>query len=374
MRSALGARVARWSGRCSPRASRWRSIGARRRRRPRRRHRRRCSRRSADRRCRAPTPCRVGWPVLRVLSASRRSSPRLVAGLLPALRAASRRIGSRARGHAEHGQPRRAAAPRRRGHAADCADGRAARRRGAPDSHGAEPDHVRPGYDTENILALTVTAVQRDQWKDFHTQALERVAAIPGVRHVAFAWGVPLTGNNWPGDMEILGAAGPRRLAERSTLPLRAVTPDYFAVMGMRLAEGRDLPRADDDEAPRVAIDQRGVRAALLRRIERRSAARFGSPATPSKPIEIVGVVSDTRTDDAERARRSRRSTCRSGRAGAFSKHLVVRTTRRSARRSRRWCGASSRRSIRPRPSSTSRRWRRFGVSRSRRGPSRCAC
>ena len=69
-------------------------------------------------------------------------------------------------------------------------------------------ESVRPGYETENILAMTVTAVQRERWKAFHTQALDRVAAIPGVSHAAFAWGVPLTGNKWPGEMEIPGRPG----------------------------------------------------------------------------------------------------------------------------------------------------------------------
>ena len=58
-------------------------------------------------------------------------------------------------------------------------------------------DSVRPGYDTENVLAMTVTSVQGNKWKEFHQQALERVAAVPGVRNAAFAWGVPLTGNKW---------------------------------------------------------------------------------------------------------------------------------------------------------------------------------
>ena len=37
----------------------------------------------------------------------------------------------------------------------------------------------------------------------FHRQALERVAAIPGVQYAAFVWGVPLTGNNWPATFEM---------------------------------------------------------------------------------------------------------------------------------------------------------------------------
>ena len=53
---------------------------------------------------------------------------------------------------------------------------------------------------------MSVTEVQSSStWGSFHRQALERVAAIPGVQYAAFAWGVPLTGNNWPATLEIEG-------------------------------------------------------------------------------------------------------------------------------------------------------------------------
>src|SRR5262249_9526193 len=61
--------------------------------------------------------------------------------------------------------------------------------------------HVASGYRTDHIVMATVTAVQGD-WMDFHRRALERVAVLPGVDRVAFAWGVPLTGNNWPGSFD----------------------------------------------------------------------------------------------------------------------------------------------------------------------------
>jgi putative ABC transport system permease protein len=186
-------------------------------------------------------------------------------------------------------------------------------------------ERVQPGYDTEHILAMTVTTVQRGQWKDFHTRALERVAAIPGVSHVAFAWGLPLTGNKWPAEIEIPGLGSTSRVADRLDLPLRAVTPDYFSVMGMALAEGRNLQPSDDDKAPRVAV----INTALQRRyfagvnpIGR--TMRFAGDTT-GKPIEIVGVVADTRTEALSEPARPEiylslwQNT-------AFSKHMVVRT------------------------------------------------
>src|SRR5207244_13245185 len=38
---------------------------------------------------------------------------------------------------------------------------------------------LRPGYDTENILALRVKCAPRDQWKDFHAPGSERCPGPP---------------------------------------------------------------------------------------------------------------------------------------------------------------------------------------------------
>jgi hypothetical protein len=125
---------------------------------------------------------------------------------------------------------------------------------------------VRPGYDTENILAMTVTSVQRDHWKEFHTQALEQVAALPGVKHAAFVWGLPLTGNKWNGDMEIVGKATSSKLEDKIHLPLRSITPDYFEAMGIRIASGRAFRASDNSDAPPVAVINENARHALFSR------------------------------------------------------------------------------------------------------------
>ena len=96
---------------------------------------------------------------------------------------------------------------------------------------------VRPGYETERILAVTVTSVTPGQSRQFHTAVLDRVAALPGVARAAFVWGLPLTGNKWPGTMELVGQPGDGTVAGQLSLPLRSITPDYFDVMGMGLVE-----------------------------------------------------------------------------------------------------------------------------------------
>jgi putative ABC transport system permease protein len=185
-------------------------------------------------------------------------------------------------------------------------------------------DRLHPGYETEHVLAMTVTHVgAREQYRAFHEQALERVAALPGVRHAAFAWGVPLTGNSWPAELEVVGrASASSAIVDRISLPVRAVSEDYFAVMSMRLVEGRLFLPTDNGDAPQVGI----VNAAFVRR------HLGGGPAVgqqlkfpgADKPLTIVGVIADTRTErlgeppEPELYQTFRQS-------GPFSKHLVVR-------------------------------------------------
>jgi len=187
-------------------------------------------------------------------------------------------------------------------------------------------DRVRPGYDTERILAMTVTSVgPRDQSRAFHTQSLERVAALPGVSHAAYVWGLPLTGNSWPAEIEVPGrAANSSAIVDRISLPVRSVTEDYFAVMGMRLVEGRLFLPSDNGDAPPVSIvNQTFVRRYLGSSPPLGQQLRF--PGN-DKPTTIVGVIADTRT---ERLREAPEPELYASfwQNGAFSKHLVVRAT-----------------------------------------------
>ena len=92
---------------------------------------------------------------------------------------------------------------------------------------------VQSGYNIDHILTMTVTAVQGD-WNNFHTLALERVSSLSGVQGAAFAWGVPLTGNNWPGRVEIEGQPPIARPSDAVALPVRSVTPGYFDLLRLR--------------------------------------------------------------------------------------------------------------------------------------------
>jgi putative ABC transport system permease protein len=184
-------------------------------------------------------------------------------------------------------------------------------------------DRMQPGYDTENILAMTVTTMERQKSAEFHRLALERVSSVPGVVRAAFAWGVPLTGNKWPGDLQFPGQSASSNLADRVTVPLRSITQDYFDVMGMSIAEGRAFRATDVPDAPRVAI----VNQTLAKRYyagRNPVGSYFQFAGDKQKPIEIVGVVADTRTEALSQPPEPE-VYLPFWQSGAFSKHLVVR-------------------------------------------------
>jgi putative ABC transport system permease protein len=106
---------------------------------------------------------------------------------------------------------------------------------------------------------------------------------------------------------------------------MRAVTPDYFNLMGTALIDGREFRSTDDDKAPSVAI----VNQAFTDRFfpKSNSVGRrvwFGGRDKPG--IQIVGEIANGRTDDLTQAS-APEIYLPLWQAQAFSKHLVVRTT-----------------------------------------------
>ncbi len=185
---------------------------------------------------------------------------------------------------------------------------------------------VPSGYNTGHILTMSVTEVRSySEWASFHRHALERVSAIPGVQYAAFAWGVPLTGNNWPATMEIEGQPPATKESEKTALPLRAVTEDYFKLMGVGMLGGREFRSSDEGKTINVAI----VNQAFADRYFPHGnviGRKFWLNGRDKDATEIVGEVSNGRTDDLTQAA-APEVYLSLWEATAFSKHLVIRTT-----------------------------------------------
>jgi predicted permease len=100
------------------------------------------------------------------------------------------------------------------------------------------------GFDGSQVLTFTVnipSATYPDSAKRtaFWNRLQERVRTIPGVEHAGVGSCAPVSGCHW-GWLYYAEGAPPRRADEASPIVLnRAVTPEYFAAMGIRLREGR---------------------------------------------------------------------------------------------------------------------------------------
>lgn len=150
-----------------------------------------------------------------------------------------------------------------------------------------------PGFRPENVLTM-------DLYLDHgrHQELLDQVQAIPGVEKAALTY--PVLGG-WRNYFCVEGQAVPSP-EQAPTAEYRRVTTDYFAVMGIRLLQGRLFNEWDRADSQPVAI----VDETLAKRYWPEGDAvgkhlQPGDRPDSSAPwLEIVGVVGNTRNAGVE--------------------------------------------------------------------------
>jgi putative ABC transport system permease protein len=145
------------------------------------------------------------------------------------------------------------------------------------------------GFQPERVLAMNInlpdTAYPAPDARLRFFQTLEdRVAALPGVRSVAFANRMPMRGG-WSSGFQ-LGSA-----REDYECGFQAVNPGYFDTLGMRLDKGRRFTAGDRMGFPPVAI----VNEAFTRRYFAGRDAVGAEVLYRQRRVLIVGVVNDIR-------------------------------------------------------------------------------
>jgi len=112
---------------------------------------------------------------------------------------------------------------------------------------------IRPGMDPhKKLLALSIVPklhIPRAEWCD---QAIERLAALPGVRGATYARRLPLSGSGGglTARVEVPGMAP-------MGVHLNNVAANYFAVMGTRVVAGRGIDGRDRAGAPLAVVVSR---------------------------------------------------------------------------------------------------------------------
>jgi len=150
------------------------------------------------------------------------------------------------------------------------------------------------GFETEGVLTLRMSLsgpryAEPERVRDFYDDVLERVAALPGVRHSAAITRLPLEGGTSSnatidGREDSFGdAAGP-------PVEVRVATPGYFQAMGIPLLAGRTLRPGDGPSGlPGVVVNR--TMAELCWPGEDPIGKRFGFDALGK--VAVVGVVDD---------------------------------------------------------------------------------
>ena len=164
---------------------------------------------------------------------------------------------------------------------------------------------VQPGFETDSVLAVNVPVVSfgrtPEQVRGFYRELQQRLMSVPGVDRVAVGGTVPWRdagsfGNGWAFSVEGRtrenGKDDPRAR-------FRAVSPGFFAALGIPVVAGRDFNEADRNGAERVVIISAGVAAQMFPGqdpVNRHlmwtdGVMKFIGVST--EPRRIVGVVAD---------------------------------------------------------------------------------
>ena len=118
-----------------------------------------------------------------------------------------------------------------------------------------DAQRIDTGFETRGVLVMTVNLGREGytpaKGQIFFEQAVEKVSALPGVRHAAIAQGAPLTGGI---SRSVFPEGADTTTRDRILVQVNSVGPGYFETIGIPLLRGRDFTRDDAEGAPRVVI------------------------------------------------------------------------------------------------------------------------
>src|SRR5215471_7709228 len=163
---------------------------------------------------------------------------------------------------------------------------------------------VDPGFRTESAVAMEISPhaderpsgyvneiASKQRRALFYQQALERIAALPGVTAVGGVKGLPMTdsGNNG----EFLVDNKPER---KGYAEFRVVSPEYFNVMSIGLRRGRLFDRSDSAETEQVALISESLQRQYWPNEDPiGKGIQYASMDGDSHVLRVIGVVSDVR-------------------------------------------------------------------------------
>jgi putative ABC transport system permease protein len=160
------------------------------------------------------------------------------------------------------------------------------------------------GFDRNNVLlvnaALQVAKVPPERCPATYDEIEKRLGALPGVISVGRSVITPISGAGWNG---FLTADSPNPPTGMNSLAYRNfISPGYFTTLRIPLLAGRNFDNGDTPTAPPVAI----INQTLARKFypNLNPIGRYfhfqGAPGQAEPPIQIVGLVKDSKYGSLE--------------------------------------------------------------------------
>jgi predicted permease len=155
------------------------------------------------------------------------------------------------------------------------------------------------GFDRDKVIVVATDAVfagyTDEPLNAYHAQMRERLRSIPGVASASLSMKPPISDEDGAWTQSIAVDGVPLAPESARYVHFNAVSPGYFATLGMRVLQGRDFVDADEATGTSVAI----VNESLVRRFfpDRNPMGRQISIGLDRRRqnLEIIGIVSDAK-------------------------------------------------------------------------------
>jgi predicted permease len=156
---------------------------------------------------------------------------------------------------------------------------------------------IDPGFNADRVLLVRLDLDPRE-YDDakrlaFYRQAMERVAALPGIEAASLTNNVPLSiVGITPRSVEAEDAPAQREQDRVAASP-DYVSPGYFRTLGIRLTAGREFSVLDSKGAPPTVI----INQTLARRLwpNQDAVGRRIKVAREKEPLTVIGVAPDVK-------------------------------------------------------------------------------
>lgn len=155
------------------------------------------------------------------------------------------------------------------------------------------------GFDRDNVLLvsanLSVAKVPTDQQPATYEAIERRLRALPGVTSVGRSALTPISGFEWNDVIKTEWSSG--LTGDNAVAELNSVSPDFFRTLRMELVTGRNFNAGDKKGAPAVAIVSQTLARRFFPHLNPlgRTFRMDDNSGQPGPPIEVVGVVRDSR-------------------------------------------------------------------------------